>query len=103
MRHSAIGALLLLTLFSAAALAQDATAPPTTTPGAPSPSLKVARAKMRAACGADLQKFCAGVERGNGALRQCLRAHRAELSSDCISARAGLRSLRAAEKAKEKG
>lgn len=103
MRHSAIGALALLTLFSPAALAQNAVTPPTAAPSAPSPSLKVARAKMRAACAADLQKFCAGVERGNGALRQCLRTHRAELSSDCISARAGLRSLRAAEKAKEKG
>jgi hypothetical protein len=103
MRHSAMGAVLLLTLFCPAALAQNAVAPPTAAPGAPSPSLKLARGKMHAACAADLEKFCAGVERGNGALRECLRAHRAELSSDCISARAGLRSLRAAEKAKEKG
>ena len=102
MRHSAMGALLVLTLFSPAALAQNTAAPPATAPGIPSPSLKEARAKMRAACAADLQKFCAGVERGNGALRQCLRAHRTELSSDCVSARAGLRSLRAAEKAKDK-
>ena len=106
MRHSAMGALLVLTLFSPAApaqnLAQNTAAPPATAPGMPSPSLKEARAKMRAACAADVQKFCAGVERGNGALRQCLRAHRAELSSDCVSARAGLRSLRAAEKAKDK-
>ena len=102
MRHSATGALLLLTLCSPGALAQNAAAPPTAAPGMPSPSLQVARAKMRAACAADVQKFCAGVERGNGALGKCLRAHRAELSSDCVSARAGLRSLRAAEKAKDK-
>jgi Cysteine rich repeat len=105
MRHSAIGAigaLFVLTLFSPAALAQNAAAPPGAAPSMPSPPLKAARAKMRAACAADVEKFCAGVERGNGALRHCLRAHRAELSSDCVSARAGLRSLRASEKAKDK-
>jgi len=62
----------------------------------------MARAKMRAACAADVEKYCAGIERANGAFRQCLRDHRAELSSDCIAARAGLRNLRAAEKAKDK-
>jgi hypothetical protein len=99
---STTGALLLLSLLSPAAQAQNATTPPTTAPSPSSPSLHEARAKMRAACAGDVQKFCAGIERANGALRQCLRDHRAELSSDCIAARAGLRSLRAAEKAKDK-
>jgi len=98
---SSTGALLLLCLLSPAALAQDAAAPPTA-PSASSPSLQMARAKMRAACAADVEKYCAGIERANGAFRQCLRDHRAELSSDCIAARAGLRNLRAAEKAKDK-
>jgi hypothetical protein len=57
---------------------------------------------MRAACASDVQKFCAGVERGNGGLRECLSSHRAELSSDCVAARASLRNLRAAVKAKDK-
>jgi len=102
MRQSALSALLLLTFFSPAALAQNAAAPPSTAPGMPSSSLHAARAKMHAACAADVQKFCAGVERGNGGLRECLRSHRAELSSDCVAARASLRSLRAAAKAKHK-
>jgi hypothetical protein len=101
MRHSATGAVLLLTLFSPGALAQSA-APPTAAPSMPAPAVQVARAKMRAACATDVQKFCAGVERGNGALRNCLRSHSADLSSDCVSARESLRSLRAAEKAKDK-
>jgi len=71
------------------ALAQSATAPST------SPE----REKMRAACAADVQKFCANVERGKGAVRTCLNAHQTQLSDDCAAARAE----RAAAKAKEKG
>jgi len=102
MRHSAIGAVFLLALFSPGALAQSTTAPPTAAPNMPTATVQEARAKMRAACASDVQKFCAGVERGNGGLRECLRSHRAELSSDCVAARASLRSLRAAAKAKDK-
>jgi hypothetical protein len=101
MRHSAIGAALLLTLIPLAALAQVTPPPPAAAPHMPAPAVKEARAKMRTACASDLQKFCAGVERGNGALRECLRSHRPELSSECLSARASLRTLRAAERAKD--
>ena len=30
---------------------------------------------MRAACAADVQKFCANIERAKGAMRTCLEAH----------------------------
>ncbi len=57
-----------------------------------------ARAKVRAACAADLQKFCANVERGKGAMRACLEEHQTNLSAECTAARAE----RAAARAKEK-
>jgi hypothetical protein len=101
MRHARIGAALLLALFPLGALAQSAPPPPAASaaPAAvPSPALKEARAKMRAACAADVQKFCPGVERGKGGLRGCLREHRTELSSECMSARAALRAVRAQQK-----
>src|SRR5262249_47633305 len=102
MRHSATGAVLLLSLLSPGALAQSPTAPPVAAPNMPTATVQAARASMRAACAGDVQKFCAGAERGNGGLRDCLRSHRAELSSDCNAARASLRSLRSAAKAKDK-
>ena len=53
---------------------------------------------MRAACGADVQKFCAGIERAKGAMRTCLDQHQNELSAACQTARAE----RAAARSKEK-
>ena len=35
---------------------------------------------MRAACAADVQKFCANIERAKGAMRACLEAHETQLS-----------------------
>jgi hypothetical protein len=47
----------------------------------PNPEREAQRAALLAACGADLQKLCAGKE---GRERfQCLREHRAELSAPC--------------------
>jgi len=86
------GAAILAVLLPVAALAQ--TAPP-----APSPERAAAREKVRAACAADLQKFCPAIERGKGATRACLDARQNELSAACRAARAE----RAAAKAKEKG
>jgi hypothetical protein len=80
-------AALALAVLPLTALAQSATAP------APE-----AREKFRAACGADVQKLCADVERGKGAIRSCLDTHEKELSSACKAARAE----RAAARAKEK-
>jgi hypothetical protein len=53
---------------------------------------------MRAACSADVQKFCSGIERGKGLMRACLDQHQKELSAGCQAARAE----RAAQRAKDK-
>ncbi len=74
-------AALPLTALALTALAQS----PTATPAA---AKQEARAKFRAACGADVQKFCANVERAKGARRACLTAHETELSDACKAARA---------------
>lgn len=92
MRHKVCGAALLVALLPAAAMAQG------TTPPAESPDRAEARAKVRAACAADVQKFCANIERGKGATRACLDEHAKSLSAECTAARAE----RAAARAKEK-
>src|SRR5271168_2346385 len=40
-------------------------------------------AQLRAACGADLQRFCATVQSGGGRLVECLSSHTSELSAAC--------------------
>ena len=91
MKHARLAAAVLLVTLPRAALAQMP-APP----AAPSPALTEARAKMRSVCAGDVQKFCAETERG--ALRACLRAHQAELSAACQSARVDVRAIRRREK-----
>lgn len=44
--------------------------------------------QLAAACGADVQKYCKGVELGGGRLRACLDANRAVVSARCQQARA---------------
>jgi hypothetical protein len=83
------GVALALALLPMTALAQSAT---------PDPAKEVWRAKFRAACGADVQKFCANIEHAKGATRTCLTTHENELSDSCKAARAE----RAAARAKEK-
>ena len=54
--------------------------------------------KLRAACGDDLQRFCANVQSGAGRLVQCLWSHTRELSEACgtvIAATQGGTKLRA--------
>jgi multidrug efflux system membrane fusion protein len=56
-----------------------------------------AREKTRTACAQDVQKFCANVERGRDAIRDCLQAHAAELSDSCKAAGAGQKGGKARE------
>ena len=55
--------------------------------GKKSPAVADGRGKMRTACAADIQKFCAGVERT--AVRDCLKANAAQLSDGCKAAAPG--------------
>jgi hypothetical protein len=88
----------LLLLLPAAAIAQGPATP--AAPGMPaSAEATEIRQKMRAACSADVQKFCGRIERGKGLLRACLEQHQNDLSETCRAARAE----RAAAKAKSKG
>ena len=48
---------------------------------------------MRAACGQDLQGLCPGLTGHNA--RQCLRAHRPQLSAGCVAYFQGARARRA--------
>ena len=94
-----LGAALLVVALPLTALAQTTPPPPSAAPTAPpSPALKEARLKMRAACAADTQKFCANIPRGAGAVQSCMREHRAELSPECAAARSELRAIRRKEK-----
>ena len=63
-----------LSLLAVSAFAQDAE-PKTGNRGA-----------VRAACSADVKKFCADAPRGKGQLRGCLQGHEAELSDGCKAA-----------------
>ena len=45
----------------------------------------------RAACAADVQKLCQGVQPGGGRLLQCLKAHATQVSAGCKWALAQLR------------
>ena len=98
MHRMTIGAAILLAVLPFAALAQSAPPSSATPPEAASTQRSEARAKMRAACGADVQKFCANIERGKGAMRTCLESHQNDLSTACKAARAE----RAAARAKDR-
>ncbi|MGQ0811867.1 MAG: cysteine rich repeat-containing protein [Nitrospiraceae bacterium] len=44
---------------------------------------KKAMHRMKEACGADIQKFCQNVKRGEGRIVQCLEQHPNEVSQNC--------------------
>jgi hypothetical protein len=87
MRRALLSAALVLSWSSAAVLAQDSRP-------APSPEVAEARAKIRTACAADIQRLCANIERAKGAMRTCLDQNQATLSTECTSARAERAALR---------
>jgi hypothetical protein len=80
------GVALALAVLPMTALAQSA---------APEKATQEARAKFRAACAVDVQKFCANIERAKGAMRSCLQAHETQLSEGCRAARAERAAARA--------
>jgi hypothetical protein len=98
MNRKTIGAAILFAVLPFAALAQSAPPSSAPQPEAGSTQRSEARAKMRAACGTDVQKFCANVERAKGAIRTCLESHQNDLSAACKAARAE----RAAARAKDR-
>jgi hypothetical protein len=98
MHRKTIGAAILFAVLPFAALAQSVPPSSATPPEAASTQRSETRAKMRAACGTDIQKFCANVERGKHAMRSCLESHQSDLSAACKAARAE----RAAARAKER-
>ena len=79
MHRSMFGAALILTLAAGAAAAQ---------PAAPG---------LREACGADVQKLCAGIQPGGGRILQCIKAHAADVSAGCKTAIAQAMAARKAE------
>ena len=50
------------------------------------PQAHAATGGLRIACKADLEKLCAGVQPGGGRIRDCMKAHRDQLSEGCKSA-----------------
>jgi hypothetical protein len=80
MNRSMFAAALALTLIAGAAAAQPAGA-----------------AGLREACGADIQKLCAGVQPGGGRILQCIKEHAADVSPGCKTAIAQAMAARKAE------
>jgi len=97
MHRLLLAAAAALALLPLGALAQSTS--PQAPASAPSANQQQARTNVRTACAADIQKFCANIERAKGAMRSCLMAHENELTTGCKAARAE----RAAERAKSKG
>ncbi|GGF75063.1 hypothetical protein GCM10007301_38680 [Azorhizobium oxalatiphilum] len=54
-----------------------------------------AQQAIQKACGADIQKLCAGVQPGGGRIVQCMKAHEAQVSEGCKSTMAALKAQRA--------
>lgn len=55
-------------------------------------------AKPRDACRTDFERLCKGVEPGGGRIRECIKAHRSEISPQCRAALRGMRERRQAAK-----
>jgi hypothetical protein len=59
--------------------------PPAQSPPTQPPSKEAVEA-ARAACGADIQKLCPGVQPGGGRILACLKQHKDEVSDACKQA-----------------
>ena len=57
-----------------------------------------AKVKLKVACGADLQKFCPDIKKGEGR-KACLRSHAAELQPRCAEKLKARDAEKAAKKA----
>jgi hypothetical protein len=106
MRRHPIATLVALIALPSIAFAQSAAQPAAPTAAAPSasatpeaapsggrtdtPEAKARYEKFRTACGTDLQKHCATVQRGTeqarGEMRQCIETHKASFSATCQTA-----------------
>jgi hypothetical protein len=64
----------------AIAVADETPAAPPAKPAPPKP------AEVRAACEADVQKLCAGIQPGAGRVMACLKRHKADVSEGCKQA-----------------
>jgi hypothetical protein len=65
--------------------------------GAPSfAQAPAAAGSVRQACAADISKLCPDAQPGNGSVRQCITAHRDQLSDGCKSALAARMAARQA-------
>jgi Cysteine rich repeat len=71
-----IGRFLGIAMFFAASMAMAQTGNPPASDTGPVD-------KIRAACGQDITKLCAGIQRGGGRILQCLQSHSGELSAAC--------------------
>ncbi len=83
MRRAAILIGLLLGL-SVPAVAEDAApapAPPPSADGTAAPAIRVGPRWV--ACTDEVQKFCAGTDRGQGWVKTCLKPHFKDLSDPC--------------------
>ena len=56
-----------------------------------------ARAKLRQACAADFQQYCAGTPAGGGARLKCLQEHNDKLSDGCKTALAAIAARKGAD------
>jgi len=81
--------LILCAVFAAQVACADDVPPPADTPTPPAqltPAQQHAIAALRAACSADIQKLCAGVQPGGGRIMACLKQHKDEVSDGCKQA-----------------
>jgi hypothetical protein len=68
-------------------------------PGLPSAGLAVmGSAALRASCGPDVQRLCAGIASERGGVIRCLNTHRIELSPPCVAFLNEMLARRAAQK-----